>query len=429
MRRVVVCVLTAAVLGMGAQAAHAASIVYIKDANVWLANPDGSGQYQVTTDGTATSPYKSPSQANDGTIMALNSGRLFRMAQNGQWLNEPIATAASGGGPLSPEISPNGAFAVFDYITTTSGGFQQETIYSYADRLTQRTEIDPAGFDLNDPSWIDDGRTMLFAGQQVWTEPVGPGDQTLWFDEFDTIGDPGANLSDGETAGTGVVVVRGSGEGESLQFYRRNGGGFDADPTPICTFSEPTGAFADPTLAPGGSAVAWQEGDGVWTSAFPGDDCAGAAPRLTIPGGSQPDYGPANVNPGPRRPPPVCCVPPPPDGGVTLYASAKKRIKLRALLRKGLRVRFTCSGTCAVIAELRVAKRAAKRYKLPRKLGRGSGATAGPAKTLTVKLGKRAKRKLRKARGLKRLKLTLVLSYGNGIGGVSTTRRSVVVRR
>ena len=229
--------------------------------------------------------------------MALNSGRLFRMAQNGQWVNEPIATAASGGGPLSPDISPNGRLAVFDYITTTSGGFQQETIYSYADRLTQRTEIDPAGFDLNDPSWIDDGRTMPSAGQQVWTEPVGPGDQTLWFDEFDTIGDPGANLSDGETAGTGVVVVRGSGEGESLQFYRRNGGGFDADPTPIRTFSEPTGAFADPTLAPGGGAVAWQEGDGVWTSAFPGDDCAGAAPRLTIPGGSQPDDGPANVNP------------------------------------------------------------------------------------------------------------------------------------
>ena len=35
-------------------AASADSIVFIKDANVWLANGDGSGLYQVTTDGSAS---------------------------------------------------------------------------------------------------------------------------------------------------------------------------------------------------------------------------------------------------------------------------------------------------------------------------------------------------------------------------------------
>ena len=48
--------------------ASADSIVYVKDGNVWLAAGDGGSQYQVTTDGTAEHPYRSPSQADDGTI-------------------------------------------------------------------------------------------------------------------------------------------------------------------------------------------------------------------------------------------------------------------------------------------------------------------------------------------------------------------------
>jgi hypothetical protein len=40
--------------------AGADSLVFTRDSNVWLANPDGSGQYQVTLDGTASSPYSRP---------------------------------------------------------------------------------------------------------------------------------------------------------------------------------------------------------------------------------------------------------------------------------------------------------------------------------------------------------------------------------
>jgi len=48
----------------------AASLVYIKDGNVWIATPDGTTKRQVTTDGTPDAPYYSPSQADDGTIFA-----------------------------------------------------------------------------------------------------------------------------------------------------------------------------------------------------------------------------------------------------------------------------------------------------------------------------------------------------------------------
>ena len=61
-------VAAAAALALSPALASADSIVYVKDANVWLAAGDGGSQYQVTTDGTAEHPYRSPSQADDGTI-------------------------------------------------------------------------------------------------------------------------------------------------------------------------------------------------------------------------------------------------------------------------------------------------------------------------------------------------------------------------
>lgn len=423
----VVLVVAGALLG-SAPDARAASIVYIKGGNVWLANPDGTGEYQVTLDGTSAQPYRSPSQADDGTIVAQRFSRLFRMKQNGEWLNEPISTSAPGGGPLSPAVSPNGALVAFDYITVTprppsqGGGFIQEVIYSHSNRFTPREEIDPAGLHFNDPSWIGDGRTMLFYGTQVWTEPVGQGDETEWFADTDFM-----NLWDGETAGDVVVAVRGDSR-EYLQFYRRADPSFSTDPTQVCYFEQPAGEFRDPTLAPGGTAVAWEENDGINASDLPGGGCAGANPRLIIPGGSQPDFGPANVTPGPRA---VCCKPPPPPPpeGLTLSATVKRQVRLAALLR-GLRVRFRCSRACGVVAQLKVARRPARRYGLPRTLGRGTGGTAaGAERTLVVKLSRRAKQRLRKARRLRRLALTLELQAGGGGSPLVTTRRTLIVRR
>jgi hypothetical protein len=70
--------------------AQASSIFFAKDGNVWLARPDGSGPHQVTLDGTPSDPYESPSQADDGTILAargtLSATKLYRMRQNGELL-------------------------------------------------------------------------------------------------------------------------------------------------------------------------------------------------------------------------------------------------------------------------------------------------------------------------------------------------------
>src|SRR6476659_8964621 len=80
-------VLAGLCLAIAPAAASADSLVFVKSGNVWLSQPDGSGAYQVTTDGTTSSPYRSPSQADDGTIAAGHGDDIVRMTQNGTVLN------------------------------------------------------------------------------------------------------------------------------------------------------------------------------------------------------------------------------------------------------------------------------------------------------------------------------------------------------
>ncbi len=75
--------LAAAFLLAAAGPAAADSIVYEKDGNVWQAAPDGSNQSQVTTAGG----YSKPSQADDGTIVAVKDQLLQRLDRGGRILN------------------------------------------------------------------------------------------------------------------------------------------------------------------------------------------------------------------------------------------------------------------------------------------------------------------------------------------------------
>src|SRR3954449_9171271 len=92
--------------------ASADSIVYVKEGNVWLTSPDGAKQVQVTTDGG----YESPSQADDGTIVALRAKQFVRMDRTGHQLNAPVdgmgspSTNTTGNffGPYEPRVSPDG---------------------------------------------------------------------------------------------------------------------------------------------------------------------------------------------------------------------------------------------------------------------------------------------------------------------------------
>ena len=109
---------------------------------------------------------------------------------------------------------------------------------------------------------------------------------------------------------------------------------------------------------------------------------------------------------------------PPAEAGVASLLAVAKSIKIKTLIRRGLVFRYKCAAACKVTATLT--------YK-GKKLGAGrkSLLAAGPAK-LVVKLSKKAKRKVRRA---KRGKLTFRLKVTDAAGAATTVTKTVRFKR
>ena len=98
MKRTRLAAVAAAAMCLAAPAAaQADSIVYIKDHNVWIAEPDGSAP--APGDDSTAPPswaYGSPTQADDGTIVARHGTDIVRLAQNGTLLVQLRPTGLEG---------------------------------------------------------------------------------------------------------------------------------------------------------------------------------------------------------------------------------------------------------------------------------------------------------------------------------------------
>lgn len=313
-----------------AASAQASSIVFIKGGNVWLSHPDGSGQYQVTLDGTPDGPYRSPSQADDGTIVAARGSSLYRMSQNGTLLNAPFETESPAGNLQSPRVSPDGRVVAYAYTTITYTGRYNTP---YAVSYTTADHLENPGYGtlkgVLEPSWVGNGQTLLSTtSQNEFYDNVGGGDDSYsggsapnsaWWSDCDVF--PGDCSNGGQfhyphqmqmsRVGDRLALVRDTGEfpdaTTSLDFLSANGGP-PAIPAAKCEINGPnagslTQTFADPTWSPDGRALAWQEGDGVHVAQVPNlDDCGTVSgfQDAVIADGSEPFWGPADVNPATR---------------------------------------------------------------------------------------------------------------------------------
>ena len=122
-----------------AGSAQASSLVYIKDYNVWLANPDGSRQRQLTTDGFKELPYESPSQADNGTILAGRGLRFVKLDRQGNRIGPLLPSILVGKpdnayaiGPFDPKISPDGRKLAY-WAGTWSMWFDYGTNINWSD--------------------------------------------------------------------------------------------------------------------------------------------------------------------------------------------------------------------------------------------------------------------------------------------------------
>jgi hypothetical protein len=72
--------------------------------------------------------------------------------------------------------------------------------------------------------------------------------------------------------------------------------GLTTRPTELCDLrAAPNTRIEGLTWSPDGRRLAWSEASGIWVSPIAAVAGCGAAPKRLIAGGSEPDWGPANV--------------------------------------------------------------------------------------------------------------------------------------
>jgi hypothetical protein len=133
--------------------------------------------------------------------------------------------------------------------------------------------------------------------------------------------------------------------------------GFDQKPVPACELRDSDGVeLAGPSWSPDSAALAWWTAAGIYTSPV-GPNCEGFVEKLAIPGGREPDWGPAEPGDAPVVQPDQ-----PQQGG---QAPAPKILKVKARKRR-VTVTVNCDCLAKVVAHKgkRVVGRASGRGKI-----------------------------------------------------------------
>jgi hypothetical protein len=320
-------------------AAPASSIAFVRDGDVWLSSPDGAQQYRVTTGGG----WRSPSQADDGTLLAQR-GRLFvRMDRSGQVLSTsegvggdtPTKPGTTQGfrevyGPYDPKLSPDGQTVAYWFRAKTTDAQPGEPGEGSIDDWVTSQPVGQTEFPTPDtavqgdttPAWIDSRRVLVTApwatgglSVSTWVAGGDYSNEQWWFT------DPNAILQDGELSpdGTKAVAVAATHGAASpfdgVRYYVQDGpvwtheppyenvlgsDDFPEPPAPVCQDTRDSEAHS-PTWSPDSSAVAYDDGDGIWIQPvradLDGSNCESLESRLLLPGGREPDWGPADVDP------------------------------------------------------------------------------------------------------------------------------------
>src|SRR5271165_2018412 len=271
------------------------------------------------------------------------------MNQNGGLVNPPINTPAPGTGAIDARVSPDGTLVAYWFVTTVNDGLcafcvdvASRVLISHVDRFTAPTEVGTPNTGSM-PSWMSNNTLLLSNGNATqWYYTLGMPEAAEWWGDTDNCGgcaNP-VGLTDGEVSRDGqrIALVRGDNH-ESIWLYRTTGPP-PSIPTAECALTGAVGgAFASPTWSANGQILAWQEGNGVWSADVPDiTNCQSITPsQLIIPGGSDPTFSPANLDPG-ARPPcdnpgnPTTCPPSPVTPSPATPSPAIVRGRLATLL-------------------------------------------------------------------------------------------------
>jgi len=299
-----------------AAATGGGSIVYVKDYNVWITNGDGGQQAQVTSGGTAADPWQSPTQSDNGVVVAHHGGLIYRMNQRGEVLNtiDPPALPDSFGNKLEGRdladtaISPDGTKIAYTYFKFSYGENRWVTAFTDATKLTN---FETWGLSFYaKPSWVTGSRVVLNHWYRNKTHLYDLGQRDIpWFEEGSYTADR-KELSDLEVSRDGqwTVATRGDVGDQNVVVLRNNGDvkttASPAAPSFSCLIGAPgvDTAVREPTLAPDASVVAWAEPGGIYRSSDMNCDGNTRVDILVAAGGSDPSWSAAVIGQTPVAP-------------------------------------------------------------------------------------------------------------------------------
>ncbi len=354
-----VLVLTAVVLAPPAQAQGSGTIVFIRDANVWImAADDPASARAVTTDGTADAPYIAPTQDDEGTIYAVTSdgyGQIVTLSQDGAQLAPPFRPQVQQ--KIDDlDLSPDGrvlAITSYQSNSTSIGAiftFFMDFVHvdgSGSDGLSRNVDGSYGSFYTDDDVVLAPYADSPYEIAGLTTHRVGTSGQDPWFDtcrKADDIFGPDGAFPDGcaivsepqidrslsRMAALGFDPIAETGE---LIVYALSGPP-PTQPSRECSLPLPDGSasFDRPDWSPDGDALVWGYGGspsapaGIYVATGVAGGCQAAldAAQLVAPGGSWPDWSPAPLGASPSVPDPFDPSTPTPGGpGAPLVDGAR----------------------------------------------------------------------------------------------------------
>lgn len=300
--------------------ARAANVSWVgNDGNVYRSAPDGTLRQKVTSDASSTDRYVTPSQKNDGTIVAIRKASssafaYFLNPTTGQ-VKDTWILPKTGAGSFAPfnggTISPEGGMFVYDWhyfdCWTNPCTLNQRVSFISGPGTTNPCLINCHTYYIR-PRWIPGTPYAGFVDtnfNRVWVQKAGSAEPNAWLG----FNDPsGGDMESFDVSSNGIVVLEVTPEGSDASefaFWNTNGTPPAGNPTWRCSVVNIAQAPAYPRFSPDGSMITWQDRGGVYTARVPSQNGGGNCTLnpTRIGDGKEPAFGAATITPtGPTGP-------------------------------------------------------------------------------------------------------------------------------